>query len=65
MSKLFGLVFLIILFHCLTLSAAILICIFFAQHYYQNAYAKNTKNWDLIDGAILFSSNLDIPNWLN
>ena len=49
----------------LTLSAAILICVFFVQHNYENAYAINTKNWDLIDGAILGSSNLDIPNWLN
>jgi len=49
----------------LTLSAAILICVFFVQHNYENAYAKNTKNWDILDGAILGSSNLDIPNWLN
>ncbi|MBO8234391.1 fatty acid desaturase [Prochlorococcus marinus XMU1419] len=48
-----------------TLSAAILICVFFVQHNYQNAYAKNTQNWDIVDGAILGSSNLDIPNWLN
>ncbi len=38
---------------------------FFRRHNYENAYAKNTKNRDLIDGAILGSSNLDIPNWLN
>ena len=49
----------------LTLSAGILICVFFVQHNYEDAYAKNTKNWDLINGAILGSSNLDIPNWLN
>ena len=48
-----------------TLSAAILICIFFVQHNYKNSYAKNTKNWDIVDGAIFGSSNLDIPNWLN
>ena len=38
---------------------------FFVQHNYKNAYAKNTENWDIVDGAILGSSNLDIPNWLN
>ena len=48
-----------------TLSAAILICIFFVQHNYESSYAKNTKNWDIVDGAILGSSNLNIPNWLN
>ena len=48
-----------------TLSAATLICIFFVQHNYENAYAKNTNNWDIVDGAILGSSNLNIPNWLN
>ena len=26
---------------------------------------KIQKNWDIIDGAIFGSSNLDIPNWLN
>ena len=49
----------------LTLSAAILICVFFVQHNYKNSYAKSTKNWDIFEGAILGSSNLDIPNWLN
>ena len=48
-----------------TLSAAILICIFFIQHNYENSYAKNTKDWDIVAGAILGSSNLIIPNWLN
>jgi len=49
----------------LTLSAAILICVFFVQHNYKDAYAKNTKNWDIVDAAILGSSNLSLPNWLN
>ena len=49
----------------LTFSAAIFICIFFIQHNYENAYASNTKNWDIIQGAISGSSNLDIPDWLN
>ena len=49
----------------LTFSAAIFICIFFIQHNYENAYASSTKNWDLVEGAISGSSNLDIPNWLN
>ncbi len=66
MSKWFGLVFFLTFYSVIsTLSAAILICIFFVQHNYKNAYAKNTKNWDVIDGAILGSSNLNIPNWLN
>ena len=49
----------------LTFSAAIFICIFFIQHNYEDAYASNTKNWDIVEGAIFGSSNLDIPNWLN
>ena len=49
----------------LTFSAAIFICIFFIQHNYENAYASSTKNWDIVEGAIAGSSNLDIPNWLN
>ena len=57
--------FLSIYFVVSTLSAAILICIFFVQHNFRNAYAKNTKNWDVLEGALYGSSNLDIPNWLN
>ena len=57
--------FLIILFSCINpISSNFNMC-FFVQHNYENAYAKNTKNWDIVDGAILGSSNLDIPNWLN
>jgi len=66
MCKWFGLVFFLLFYSTiLTLSAAILICVFFVQHNYKNAYAKNTKDWDIVDGTILGSSNLDIPNWLN
>ena len=66
MSKWLGLVFFLSFYSLVsTLSAAILICIFFVQHNYKNAYAKNTKNWDIVEGAILGSSNLNIPNWLN
>ena len=66
MSKWLGLVFFLVFYSLVsTLSAAILICIFFVQHNYKNSYAKNTKNWDVIDGAIFGSSNLNIPNWLN
>ena len=66
MCKWFGLFFFLFFYSLvLTLSAAILICVFFVQHNYKNAYAKNTVNWDIVDGAILGSSNLDIPNWLN
>jgi len=66
MCKWLGLVFFLSFYSViLTLSAAILICIFFVQHNFENSYAKNTKNWDIVDGAILGSSNLDIPNWLN
>ena len=66
MSKWLGVVFFLSFYSLvLTLSAAILICVFFVQHNYKNTYAKNTKNWDIVDGAILGSSNLDIPNWLN
>jgi omega-6 fatty acid desaturase (delta-12 desaturase) len=66
MCKIFGLVFFLSFYPViLTFSAAILICVFFVQHNYKNAYAKNTKNWDIVDGAIFGSSNLIIPNWLN
>jgi len=66
MCKWFGLVFFLSFYSLvLTLSAAILICVFFVQHNYKNSYAKNTKNWNVVDGAILGSSNLDIPKWLN
>ena len=66
MSKLLGIVFFLTFYSVIsTLSAAILICVFFVQHNYENAYAKNTKNWDIVEGAIFGSSNLDIPNWLN
>ena len=66
MCKRFGLVFFLSFYSIiLTLSAAILIYFFFVQHNYKNAYAKNAKNWDIFDEAILGSSNLDVPNWLN
>ena len=66
MCKLFGIVFFLSFYSLvLTLSAAILICVFFVQHNYKNTYAKSTKNWDIVYGAILGSSNLNIPNWLN
>ncbi|MCR8538946.1 MAG: fatty acid desaturase [Prochlorococcus marinus CUG1439] len=66
MSKWLGLFFFLSFYSVVsTLSAAILICVFFVQHNYKNAYAKNTKNWNIVDGAILGSSNLNIPSWLN
>ncbi len=66
MCKWLGLIFFLTFYSIVTtLSAAILICIFFIQHNYENAYAKNTKNWDIVDGAIFGSSNLNLPNWLN
>ena len=66
MSKWLGAAFFLIFYSIiLTLSAGILICIFFIQHNYENAYASSTKNWDIVQGAIDGSSNLDIPNWLN
>jgi len=66
MSKLLG-VFFFLSFYSLisTLSAAILICVFFVQHNYQNSYASKSKNWNILEGAIYGSSNLNLPNWLN
>ena len=66
MSKWLG-AFFFITFYSLTatFSAAILICIFFVQHNYEDTYAKNTKNWNIVEGAIYGSSNLNVPNWLN
>ena len=66
MCKWLGTVFFLTFYSLiLTFSAAIFICIFFIQHNYENAYASNTKNWDIVEGAISGSSNLDLPNWLN
>ena len=66
MSKWLGTIFFLTFYSLiLTFSAAIFICIFFIQHNYENAYARSTKNWDIVEGAIYGSSNLDIPNWLN
>ena len=66
MCKWLGAVFFLTFYSLiLTFSAAIFICIFFIQHNYENAYASSTKNWDIVEGAIFGSSNLDIPNWLN
>ena len=66
MCKWLGLFFFLSFYSVIsTLSAAILICIFFVQHNYENTYARNTKNWDVVDGAIFGSSNLVVPNWLN
>ena len=48
-----------------TLTAAILICVFFVQHNFKNSYASNTENWEIVYGAINGSSNLNLPNWLN
>ena len=42
-----------------------MICIFFVQHNYEASYASNTENWDIVNGAILGSSNLNFPRWLN
>ncbi len=66
MSKWLGATFFLTFYSIImTLSAAIFICVFFVQHNYEKAYAKNTNNWDIVSGAILGSSNLKIPNWLN
>tara|TARA_B100000902_G_scaffold338882_1_gene340706 strand:- start:192 stop:1298 length:1107 start_codon:yes stop_codon:yes gene_type:complete len=66
MSKWLGVAFFLIFYSIIsTLSAAILICIFFVQHNYENTYASKTQNWDIVNGAIEGSSNLNLPNWLN
>ncbi len=66
MSKWLGAIFFLTFYSIImTFSAAIFICIFFVQHNYEKTYASNTKNWDIVHGAILGSSNLEIPNWLN
>ena len=57
--------FLIILFDNFNSFSCNFNIFFFVQHNYKNAYAKNAKNWDIFDEAILGSSNLDVPNWLN
>ena len=66
MSKWLGAIFFLSFYSIIsTFTAAILICVFFVQHNYETAYASNDANWDIIDGAIYGSSNLNIPDWLN
>lgn len=45
----------------LTLSAAILISIFFVQHNFDGSYAHKTEGWDYLRGAIEGSSYLELP----
>jgi len=66
MCKWLGAVFFLTFYSIIsTFSAAILICVFFVQHNFENAYASNSENWDIVSGAINGSSNLNLPNWLN
>ena len=66
MCKWLGAVFFLTFYSIIsTFSAAIFICIFFVQHNFEKSYASNTENWDIVNGAIYGSSNLNLPNWLN
>ena len=38
---------------------------FFVQHNFENSYASNSEDWEIVSGAINGSSNLNLPNWLN
>lgn len=49
----------------LTLSAAIFICVFFVQHYFEDSYAHKTEGWDYLLGALEGSSYLQLPTFLN
>lgn len=48
----------------LTFSAAIFICVFFVQHYFENSYAHKTEGWDYLLGALEGSSYLQLPTIL-
>jgi omega-6 fatty acid desaturase (delta-12 desaturase) len=48
----------------LTLSAAIFICVFFVQHYFEDSYAHKTEGWDYLLGALEGSSYLQLPTFL-
>jgi len=51
-------------FTTLTFSAAIFICVFFVQHYFEDSYAHKTEGWDYLLGAIAGSSYLQLPTIL-
>ena len=54
MCRILGVVFFISFYSLIsTLSATILICVFFVQHNYKNSYAKNTKNWDIVELSLI------------
>ena len=48
----------------MTLAGAIFICIFFVQHNFEDAYARNTDDWNYLDGAIEGTSYLELPSIL-
>lgn len=48
----------------LTFAAAIFICVFFVQHYFENSYAHKTEGWDYLLGALEGSSYLQLPTIL-
>ena len=48
----------------LTFSAAIFICVFFAQHNFEDSYAHKTEGWDYLLGALNGSSYLELPTIL-
>jgi len=48
----------------LTFAAAIFICVFFVQHYFEDSYAHKTEGWDYLLGAIEGSSYLQLPTIL-
>jgi omega-6 fatty acid desaturase (delta-12 desaturase) len=45
--------------------AAIFICIFFVQHNFPGSYAHASDDWQAMDGAMLGTSDLQLPALLN
>ncbi|MCP9825567.1 fatty acid desaturase [Synechococcus sp. EJ6-Ellesmere] len=45
----------------LAMSAAIFIDIFFVQYIFEKSYARNSENWEYLDGALKGTSYLQLP----
>ena len=49
----------------MSVSAALMIAVFFVQHNFPNSYASDEKNWSYFKGAIEGSSFLQLPRLLD
>jgi acyl-lipid omega-6 desaturase (Delta-12 desaturase) len=49
----------------MTLSATLFLTIFFVQHNFEGSYASGSEGWNYLRGALVGSSNLEMPGILN